>query len=278
MGNALLAKYEIMLHWLAMTAYLAATLCFFRGTIFGKNKSLACGMTFILAGLLPQTLALLVRWSYVFHGPYLTRYEVLSSSALVMLGQFLYLSRRHPEIRFSGLFVAPLALFATLAALCSGTAVRMLPASFNSLWVLPHVFFTKLAVGAFCIVIALIVAYLLKGRRSQARFMATLPAAELLDDYIYKITAFAFCCWTITIATGALWAHESWERYWGWDPIETWSLITWLLLGVYLHLRRFFGWKGKRGIAVLIICIAVSLLTVFFLPFLVDSLHGDYYR
>ena len=52
----------------------------------------------------------------------------------------------------------------------------------------------------------------------------------------------------ITIGTflGAVWANESWGRYWGWDPKEIWSLITWLIYAIMLHARFVRGWRGKR--------------------------------
>ena len=263
MENASFLKGEIILHWLALFLYIGAAACFIQAVIFRKERSLLLGMTVIFAGLLPHTLALLVRWYYVYHGPYLSKYEVLSSNAWITLVMFLYFSRRYRKIRFSGMFVVPFAFFQVAAALFASTAIKRFPASFKIPWLVAHILFNKLAVGAFLIAIALMIAYALRSRGSKLQSLARLPDNETLDEYIYKFTAFGFCFWTITIAAGAIWAHESWGRYWGWDPVEIWSLITWLLLGVYLHLRLFFGWKGKKGLAVLTVCYVVSILTVF---------------
>ncbi len=278
MENTTLLKYEIILHWLALFLYIAAAVCFVQGVIFKKEKSLHAGTLIIMAGLLPHTLALLVRWYYVYHGPYLSKYEVLSSNAWITLVMFLFLSRMYPKILFTGMFVAPFSFLQIAAGLFAGTAIKRFPASFKSPWLVAHVLFNKLAVGAFLIAIALMIFTVMKNKGSKRQFLTRLPDNEVLDEYIYKFTAFGFCFWTITIAAGAIWAHESWGRYWGWDPVEIWSLITWLLLGGYLHLRLFFGWKGRKGMAVLAFCYFVSLLTVFFLPFLVNSLHSEYFR
>ncbi|MFZ9043297.1 MAG: cytochrome c biogenesis protein CcsA, partial [Candidatus Nanopelagicaceae bacterium] len=43
------------------------------------------------------------------------------------------------------------------------------------------------------------------------------------------------------------WANESWGRYWGWDPKETWAFITWILYASYLHARVTAGWKGRKA-------------------------------
>ena len=52
---------------------------------------------------------------------------------------------------------------------------------------------------------------------------------------------------TFTIAAGAIWAEYAWGRYWGWDPKETWSLVTWVIFAGYLHARATAGWKGRRA-------------------------------
>ena len=49
------------------------------------------------------------------------------------------------------------------------------------------------------------------------------------------------------VIAGAIWAQEAWGRYWGWDPKETWSFITWTIFAGYLHARATSGWKGAQG-------------------------------
>lgn len=49
---------------------------------------------------------------------------------------------------------------------------------------------------------------------------------------------------------GAIWAENSWRRYWGWDPKETWAFITWLLFAAYLHAETTAGWRGPEGVLV----------------------------
>jgi ABC-type transport system involved in cytochrome c biogenesis permease subunit len=117
--------------------------------------------------------------------------------------------------------------------------------------------------------------YLLKERKGESGFYQKLPALDVLDTYSYKFSGFGFVFWTITVVAGALWANEAWGRYWGWDPIETWSLITWLLFGVYLHLRRFFRLQGKKAAWLMILCFIFSIITLFIIPFVVDTIHTE---
>src|SRR5207247_2121683 len=77
-----------------------------------------------------------------------------------------------------------------------------------------------------------------------------LPDEKRLADMAYRIIPVAFPFLTFGIAMGAVWAHESWGRYWGWDPKETWAAITWLVFADYLHSRITLGWGRKRGPAI----------------------------
>jgi len=278
MENSELFKYEVILHWAAVFGYIVAAFFFVQGVAFRKEKAFNHGMKLIVAGLVVHGLALLIRWSYAYHGPYLLKYEVLSSNAWIALVAFLFLYFRYPRLRFTGVFVVPFSFLMIAVALFSNPGMRRLPPGYIGVWLIAHILFNKLAVAAFLIAIALLIVYMLKVRKSKFRFLSRMPAAEMIDEYIYKFTAFGFCFWTVTIVAGAIWADQSWGRYWGWDPIEIWSLITWLLLGGYLHFRLFFGLRGMKGAMLLMVCYAVSILTVFFLPFLITSLHSEYFR
>lgn len=72
-----------------------------------------------------------------------------------------------------------------------------------------------------------------------------LPDTEKLDFLSYRSVVVAFPLMTIVIVTGAVWAQTAWGRYWGWDPKETASLVTWFVYAIYLHSRVVAGWKGR---------------------------------
>jgi ABC-type transport system involved in cytochrome c biogenesis permease subunit len=56
-----------------------------------------------------------------------------------------------------------------------------------------------------------------------------LPSIEQLDRLTYRTIVFGFPVWTFGVIAGAIWADQAWGRYWGWDPVETWAFITWVL-------------------------------------------------
>jgi len=107
-------------------------------------------------------------------------------------------------------------------------------------------------------------------RRPDDRLMALLPETAVLDELNHQLVMFGFLFLTIGIITGAVWANSAWGRYWGWDPKETWSLITWFVYATLLHARMMRGWRGKR-IAYLSV---VGFLAVLFTYFGVNLLPG----
>ena len=277
METVQLLKYEVIFHWIAVSFYVVSTLFFVYCVAFQKEKSLRVGFWLALIGLIPHSVAIGVKWYAVGHGPYLHKMEGFSSLAWVALVMFLLFSFRVPKLKGIGFVVLPCCFLVMTAGLFSEPGIKELPATFRSVWLIIHISFTKLAVGAILIALGTAVFYLLKKKKATAGFYEKLPSLEALDDYSYKFAGFGFLFWTVMMASGALWAEESWGRYWGWDPIETWSLITWLLFGAYLHLRRFFGWKGKRAAWLIVFVFISSIVTLFVIPFVMKTVHSEYF-
>jgi cytochrome c-type biogenesis protein CcsB len=81
----------------------------------------------------------------------------------------------------------------------------------------------------------------------------------------------------LTIGTflGGIWANESWGRYWGWDPKETWALVSVLVYAVILHLRFIPGLKGKFFFNVVSFWGYSAILFTFFgVNFMLVGLHS----
>ena len=90
----------------------------------------------------------------------------------------------------------------------------------------------------------------------------------------YRIIAFAFPIWTFAVIAGAIWAQEAWGRYWGWDPKETWSFITWTIFAGYLHARATSGWKGRRAAVIALVGFASLLVTYYVVNLWIVGLHS----
>ena len=101
-----------------------------------------------------------------------------------------------------------------------------------------------------------------------------LPPAARLDNLAYRTTAFAFPLITFGIMCGAIWAEEAWGRYWGWDPKETGSFVTWTLYASYLHARSTYGWRGRRAAWIGVVAFTALLVTYYAVNLFVVGLHS----
>jgi len=101
-----------------------------------------------------------------------------------------------------------------------------------------------------------------------------LPPAEVLDRIAYRTIAFAFPIWTFAVIAGAIWAEQAWGRYWGWDPKETWSFITWVIFAGYLHARATSGWKGRRAAVIAMVGFLSLLITYYAVNLWIVGLHS----
>ena len=101
-----------------------------------------------------------------------------------------------------------------------------------------------------------------------------LPPAASLDNLAYRTTAFAFPLITFGIMCGAIWAEEAWGRYWGWDPKETGSFVTWTLYAGYLHARSTRGWRGPRAAWVGVVAFVGLMITYYAVNLFVVGLHS----
>lgn len=87
---------------------------------------------------------------------------------------------------------------------------------------------------------------------------------------LYRSVMIGFIFFTVGILTGSVWAQMAWGRYWGWDPKETWALITWLMYAIVLH-ERIRKHVMTRRVAIFVL---IGLSSVLFTYFGVNYLPG----
>jgi len=114
----------------------------------------------------------------------------------------------------------------------------------------------------------------LLGTRLKNRLAGFANTADMLDEVGYKTIAIGFPLLTVGIMTGAVWANKAWGTYWGWDPKETWSLITWLIYAAYLHARFTRGWKGRRAAILSMVGFVAVIFTYLGVNLLLSGLHS----
>jgi len=106
------------------------------------------------------------------------------------------------------------------------------------------------------------------------KLIAALPSKERLDSLMYKTGSVAFAGLAMLLITGAVWANESWGRYWGWDSKETGALVAWLTYAAFLHTRISRGWKGRSSAYFAIIGFLLVIFTYLGVSYLLPGLHS----
>ena len=226
-----------------------------------ERSSLAgrAGMLLTLVGAAVHAGSVVTRGFAADRVPWGNMYEFSSCVALTAVVAFLVLVTTGRVERGLGAFVmVPVVLYLGLAGTVLYTAAGPLVPALDSYWIKIHVFAAVLSSGSFMLSGVVALLYLLRARfdrltaaGASTRFPTSmgdaLPPAPVLDRVSYAVIAFAFPIWTFAIIAGAIWAEAAWGRYWGWDPKETWSFITWVLYAGYLHARATAGWKGTRA-------------------------------
>jgi cytochrome c-type biogenesis protein CcsB len=246
---------------IALGAYLISSILFILYLSSKKRRLVDMGFTLIGFGFSFQTLALITRWFYAGHPPWVNTYEVMSFFAWTIVGAYLILNIR-TDYKSIGTLVAPLA-FATLgfASLQPSNPTPLIPA-LQSVWLFIHVPIVVVSYCALFIAFVASILFLFKdkqlnerhplgdtrlprdGSANATRAISQEPTSVLdklslnqLDDLAYRSVAVGFPLLTIGIITGAIWAEAAWGSYWSWDPKETWSLITWFVFLIYLHAK-----------------------------------------
>lgn len=269
---------ETCLHWSAVALYIAATALFAHALLFGRPERARWALALAAVGLLPHTAALVARYLHVGHGPYMLKYEVLSSNAWIAVAMLVLFVWRRPGGAPLALGALPAAVLMVGFGLFTSPEARELPPTLRSMWLVFHVLFNKLAVGAFILSAASAASLLMKARGATGRLLDRLPPPEALEAYTVRFVGFGFVFWTTTIGAGAVWANQAWGRYWAWDPIETWSLVTWLAYALLLHARLFFRIRARATAWATVGCFALSVLTVLIFPFVFPSMHSAYFQ
>lgn len=244
-----------------------------RVELFGRLgvRLTAIGFALGLAGTVMRGIA-------AERAPWANMYEFTTSAMVFAVAAYLIMVKV-AGARWLGL---PVALLATVG---NGVAVTvfhvgiapMVPA-LHSVWFVIHIVAAAICGAAFNIGGLLSILYLIKNRAevkgTVSGYLAKLPSTRRLDLYAYRFHAFAFPLWTFAVAAGAVWAEYAWGRYWGWDPKETWALVTWVIYACYLHARSTAGWRGVKAAVIAIIGLVSFWFNFIGVNLLFSGLHS----
>lgn len=255
--------------WAAIGCYTVSFLFFLNGLIFKRDRFQGYGSGLSTAAFIFHSIAIIARWVATGHVPVMKTYENSLAGTWFMMLTYFVMRYYFPLSKPFGVAVIPLALLILGNGIQAGAELQPLEPPYKSNWLYVHVLFAWFAFGSYVTAFAAGIMYLLKAK-SEKGVLGRLPELKLLDELSLRLILFGFFSDAIMAGSGAIWAHGLWGRYWAWDPVETWSLISWLIYGVNLHLRITLGWRGKRAAWLAIL----SLFGVIFLYFGVGFVSG----
>jgi cytochrome c-type biogenesis protein CcsB len=229
----------------------------------------------LFAGFLFHSFGLGLRWFISGHSPMSNGYEsMIFISWVTLLAGFIF-SRKSPFALSATAILASMTLLVAHMSFMDPEITNLVPV-LKSYWLTLHVSvitgsYGFLGLGAILAIISLILMILSNGSNRE-RISGTIDELTLIT---YKTLVLGLYCLTIGTFLGAVWANESWGRYWGWDPKETWSLITIVIYSIVIHSRLIPGMKDVYTFTLLsLFAFSSVLMTYFGVNYYLSGLHS----
>ncbi len=212
--------------------------------------------------------------------PFQSLFESLSWFSWIGAVTLVFVYYIKAKVLLPTLIVSAISFGSTFYAISSRTpSIDPLPPALQSQFFIWHVALSFLSYAVFVVSasfeISSIYAGLLERRRGSSGNPVTVSQ---MREVAYKLALIGFPLLSFGIISGAAWAYQAWGRFWGWDPKETWSLITWCVYTLYLHsmvVREWRGWQSSLFNILGFICMIMTFLGVNWLAKLlgIPSLH-----
>lgn len=198
----------------------------------------------LIIGFLVHTAGLIMRWKLSGHAPWSNGYETMIYIAWATMLAGLLFVRTSPWTLAATATLAGLTLMTAHFSWMDPEITNLVPV-LKSYWLTIHVSIITASYGfiglaALLGVLALLM-MIFKTASNQKRLNLAVKELSSINEM-----ALIAGLYMLTIGTflGGVWANESWGRYWGWDPKETWALVTILVYAFILHLRYIPGLRG----------------------------------
>ena len=261
--------------WLALLVYLMAGQQ-------AKRWLNRLGITCLVLTLIALTCILVQRALLSGHWPLTNRYEFSLCFLWAIMAVFLLLEQSwsQPKAAPYVLAIALIVATYTITRPASEQAATPLLPALRSVWLQLHVLSEVVGYATSAVAAGLGLMYLLHPSFNNAtgHQSSSLNLGEI-EHTMERVVALGFPWLSLGILTGAIWAQTAWGRYWGWDPKESWALVTWLWYLLILHVRSLHTWRGHRLAWMVVAGFGVVLFTLIGVPWLVrtvrlESLHG----
>lgn len=268
-------KTEYVLFWTAVGLYGLSTFSYLFGAIAKNEKLFRVGFYCALAGFLPHLTSIAFRWA-AGASPFITISESITFGTWVSVLIFLVVQLSTKKLRPLGVLVIPVCfvLLGWAGTLIKEAAGELVPA-LQSWWLWVHIVAATTGFGSVLMAAGFGLLFLLRERK-QGGLYDRLPEPGAIDTLGYRFVAGGFTMYGLMIVSGAFWANQVKGTFWNWDPVEVWSLISWLIYGIYLHLRITLGWRGRRLAWYSLGAMLVMIISYWGIPFSVETFHSGF--
>jgi cytochrome c-type biogenesis protein CcsB len=229
----------------------------------------------LFAGFIFHTIGLGVRWYIAGHSPMSNGYEsMIFISWVTLLAGFIF-SRKSPFALSATAVLGSMTLMVAHLSFMDPEITNLVPV-LKSYWLTLHVSvitgsYGFLGLGAILGLINMIL-LALSNRKNLSRISKTVDELTVIN---YKTLTLGLYFLTIGTFLGAVWANESWGRYWGWDPKETWSLITIVIYSLVIHSKMIPGLKDVYSFNILsLFGFSGVLMTYFGVNYYLSGMHS----
>lgn len=219
---------------------------------------------FLVLFFMAHTAGLAMRWYISGHAPWSNGYEsmVYIAWATVLAG-FIFSRKSAITLAATGI-MAGIILFVAHLNWLDPQVTNLVPV-LQSYWLAIHVAMITasygfLGLGALLGMITLVL-FILKNPGNQTRLNLAIKELNGINEMSLMIGLILL---TVGNFLGGVWANESWGRYWGWDPKETWALVTILVYAVVIHLRMIKGAYNDYSFSVISLLAFTSVLMTYF--------------
>ena len=271
-----MVQYEITCFWTAVACYGIAAFCYIFGLLARKEALFNCALSFVVVGFSGNLGAVALRWVSSGVPPFIEISESLASGVLIAVFLFLITQFLARNLEAAGVLIMPVCfiLLGWAGTLIKSVAGSM-PTALQSTWLWTHIFAATTGFSCVLLAAAMGLLFLLKERQTGGLF-DRLPDLKSLDEYSYRFVSGGFVFLGLMMVSGALWSNQVKGNYWNWDPVEVWSLISWLVYGIYLHLRITMGWRNRRLAIYTLVAVAIMILSYWGIPFVSANFHTGF--
>lgn len=234
-------------------------------------------ISLLLIAFLAHTAGVVLRWYIAGHAPWANAYESMICTSWMLVGGGLLFARRFHILPALAALLGGIMLFVAGLNHLNPEITPLVPV-LQSYWLMSHVaiimvgyvFFALCAMtGLFNLILMAILSV-----SNKTKLLFRIKELTLLNEMAMILGLFFMTAGTFL---GAVWANVSWGRYWGWDPKETWALISIVIYALVLHLRFVPLLKGKADwcFNLLSVLSAASIIMTWFgVNYYLSGLHS----